>query len=70
MDSEQATTIHISTDIHEQIGRRAEASDFDSVEEYIDYLLRVVLDDLEPIDDSSEEDKIISRLQSLGYLDQ
>lgn len=70
MTSEKTKAINVSSDIYKRIERRAEVSDFDSAEEYVDHLLRVVLADLEPLSDSANEEEVMSRLESLGYLGQ
>lgn len=66
--------IKIPGDLVEKINRRMEGSDFDSVEEYVNYVLEeVVSEDEEEYEEEewSEEDeeKVKSRLRSLGYLE-
>lgn len=70
MNHEETPYVKLSEDIYKRVENRADASDFESIQEYVDHILRLVLDDLEPLDEPKDEDEIKSRLQSLGYLDQ
>lgn len=67
--------IKIPSHLVEKINRRMEGSDFDSVEEYVKYVLEeVVSEDEEEYEEEEEwseedEEKVKSRLRSLGYLE-
>lgn len=76
-------TIQISDDLYSQIQAHIQGSDeFDSPEEYIDFVLQSVVngdEDMDLDDDDDEEDdteekesresKVKDRLENLGYLD-
>jgi len=59
--------IKIKDEIVEEIKKKIEGTGFESVEEYVNY----VLDDLVSENELSEEDeeKVKERLRALGYMD-
>jgi Arc/MetJ-type ribon-helix-helix transcriptional regulator len=71
----EKVSVRIPKDVYEGVKRRVEASEFKSVEEYVTYVLRQVLEQVN--DESSrqeayskeDEEKIKERLRNLGYLD-
>jgi len=57
-----------------RVESRVEHTDFDSVEEYVTYVLEDVLHHVEqrnevPDEESVDEEEVKDRLESLGYLD-
>lgn len=72
MSTEETESVELSKSVLSQIRDRAEMSGFDSADEYIEYVLNVVLHELDPVErELSERDEagIRSRLESLGYID-
>ena len=74
MSDEQATkTVSISSDLYESIEKRVGETGFNSVEEYVTFILEEVLKDEEEEEQISfseeEEDEVRKRLRALGYLD-
>jgi hypothetical protein len=69
-----AGQVSLSDDQITRIDARLEKTNFDSVQEYVDYVLDNVLYHLEEeLDDDfkkANEEEVKSRLQSLGYLDE
>ncbi|MDI9643361.1 MAG: CopG family transcriptional regulator [Archaeoglobales archaeon] len=65
--------ISIPKTLYEKIKARIEGTDFDSVSEYVTYVVREVLANLEEEKDitltKEEEDKVKERLKALGYID-
>ncbi|MEM2085817.1 MAG: CopG family transcriptional regulator [Archaeoglobaceae archaeon] len=65
--------ISIPKTLYEEIKARIEGTDFDSVSEYVTYVVREVLANLEEEKDitltKEEEDKVKERLKALGYID-
>lgn len=65
--------ISIPKTLYEKTKARIEGTDFDSVSEYVTYVLREVLANLEEEKDltltKEEEDKVKERLKALGYID-
>lgn len=67
-----ARRVDLSADLVSRVEARLPRSDFDSADEYIEYVLEDVLYHLETdLDSPSVEDTegLEERLQSLGYLD-
>jgi peptidoglycan hydrolase-like protein with peptidoglycan-binding domain len=66
-------SVSLSSETVEELRRRAQANGFDSVDEYTEYVLRAVLNELDPVEagqtDESEQ-ALRSRLKSLGYLEE
>jgi hypothetical protein len=65
------TKIEISTKLIDKIKRRLKDTEFNTVEEYIEFILNEVLNDYsyEDKDDVEEDEKKIKeRLKALGYL--
>jgi hypothetical protein len=65
------TTVDLSAELVDDLRTRAEATDFDDVESYIEYILSEVLHQLEEIDTSEaiDESAVRDRLETLGYLE-
>lgn len=76
MLSRKHTTVSIPRKLYENIEKRLDGSGFTSVSDYVTYVLREVVSNLEKTDVKTlpenkeilNEDKIKSGLQSLGYL--
>ena len=64
-------TVSIQESLYEKIEERVEGTGFESVEEYVDYVLREVVSEEEEEEEFSEEDeeKVRERLKALGYMD-
>ena len=63
-------TITIPKDLAEKLEKRAKESDFDSLSDYINYVLRQILSKIESKGFSKEdEEKVKQKLKDLGYLD-
>lgn len=63
--------INIDQDIEEVIGEKIEQTEFDSIEEYVNFVLREVIEaDLSPeTSESPDRDKAVQeQLEDLGYL--
>ena len=69
--------IDISNEIAEKLQKRVDSTDeFDSVQAYVEYILKLVVERLEnenaeeqPAFSEEDEEKVKERLRSLGYLD-
>jgi len=65
-------TIEIPAAIYDEIALRIEDTGFDSVSDYVAYVLREFLtddDDEEVVYSKEDEEKVKERLRALGYLD-
>lgn len=65
-------TISIKESLYKKIEGRVEGTGFESVEDYVDYVLREVVEEEEEEEEEfSEEDeeKVKERLRALGYMD-
>ena len=62
--------VNLSDDVYERVQSRVEVSDFDSSDEYIEYITKTVLDRIEGIDDEDTTDRgeVMDNLRDLGYL--
>ncbi|HID27463.1 MAG TPA: CopG family transcriptional regulator [Methanosarcinales archaeon] len=74
MKENEFTEVSIPTPLFKQIEKRIESTDFESVSDYITYVIEEILSDTEEEekeDAFSEEDeeKVKDRLRALGYLD-
>jgi hypothetical protein len=54
-----------------RVEERLAGTEFDGTEEYVDFVLREVLQGTEPADDAAgvDEQQVKDRLESLGYLE-
>ena len=71
-DEEEKVNVPIPKSLYKKIEEEIKDSDFESVEEYVAFVLREVLsEDEEEEEDFSkeEEEQVKERLRSLGYLD-
>ncbi|WP_297549395.1 CopG family transcriptional regulator [Thermococcus sp.] len=70
---EEFVEVKIPKSLYERIKEQIEGSGFESVDEYVTYVLREVLANLEGEDEEvfseEEEEKVKERLRALGYLD-
>lgn len=65
-------TVSIPESLYEKTKERCKGTGFESVDEYVEYVLReVVEEDEEEEEEFSEEDeeKVRERLRALGYMD-
>jgi hypothetical protein len=62
--------INLSDDVYERVQSRVEISDFESSQEYIEYIIKTVLDKIEGTDyeDATDRGKVMDNLRDLGYL--
>ena len=68
------TKINIPEDIYDRLQKRVDSTDeFNSVEEYVEYILKQVVERLnaqtKPSYSEEDEKKVKERLRSLGYLE-
>ncbi len=65
--------VKIPDDVYEKIEQRLKETEFESVDEYVTFVLREVLASLEEEEEQvfseEEEEKVKERLRALGYLD-
>ena len=68
--------LSISEKTYEKIAERAKETDFESADEYVEYILEQVIDRLEKGKEGSEEtysaedeERVKERLRALGYLE-
>ena len=68
---EKNKAVFLPAELYERIEQRAKATDFGSVEEYVNFVLEEVLkeDDEETVFSEEEEKEIKKRLKDLGYLE-
>ncbi len=66
-------SLELDDSVRQQLERRAERSEFESLEEYIAFVLRQVATpepEIESVEvDVDREDEVRNRLESLGYLE-
>lgn len=66
--------IELPTDVYARVEQRLSRTDFESVDEYVAFVMEEVLAEVEASTtedyDQVDEREIQDRLQSLGYLDQ
>lgn len=67
--------INISDELVERIKRRINATNFDTVDEYVEFVLSEVVTHAErktnePREPTASEEDVAGRLQSLGYLEE
>jgi Arc/MetJ-type ribon-helix-helix transcriptional regulator len=71
--AEQMVEIKIPKSLYDKIKERIEDTGFDSVDDYVTYVLREVLANIEEEEEEvfseEEEEKVKERLRALGYLD-
>ena len=64
--------VYLPAELYDRVKERAEATDFESIEEYVTFVLQEVLKEEEPEEtamDSEQEKEVKKRLRALGYLD-
>ncbi|WP_297536418.1 CopG family transcriptional regulator [Thermococcus sp.] len=73
MEMEELVEVKIPKSLYDRIKERVEEAGFESVDEYVTYVLREVLANLEEEEEEvfseEEEEKVKERLRALGYLD-
>jgi Arc/MetJ-type ribon-helix-helix transcriptional regulator len=69
--TEEKQTVSISTPLYDKVKEKIKGTEFTSVSGYVEYVLRELLSEEGETEEFSKEDeeKIKSRLRSLGYLD-
>jgi len=65
------TTVHLPGELVDDLRERAEVTDFDGVESYIEFVLSEVLHQLDDLDtaETIDESEVRDRLETLGYLE-
>jgi|AntRauMinimDraft_2_1070382.scaffolds.fasta_scaffold04648_2 Arc/MetJ-type ribon-helix-helix transcriptional regulator len=63
-------TIELPIELIDKIGDRVDRSDFETVDEYVSYVMERILDLVENENDKEIQDNIHDRLESLGYLNE
>jgi len=63
--------ISISDEIYKKIKKRVKDTNFKSVEEYVNFVLREVISEVEkePVFSKEEKEEVKGRLKALGYLE-
>ena len=65
--------IKIPTDLIKKIEERVKETEFESVDEYVTFVLEEVVkeddEEIEEVFSEEDEDKVKERLRALGYLD-
>ena len=69
MTEEKKQAIYLSTELYNKIEERVKTSEFNSVEEYVGFILEEVLRDEEEDEETFDEEEIKQKLRSLGYLE-
>ena len=72
MSEEEKVNVPIPKSLYKKIEEEIKDSDFESVEEYVTFVLREVLseeEEEEEVFSKEEEEQVKERLRSLGYLD-
>ena len=71
--SEKKVTLNISKEITDKIKKRIEGTGFESVDSYVEYVLKEVLSEMDEDKDEElskeDEEKVKERLRALGYLE-
>ena len=68
----ETVKVNIQKEIFDRIGKRVETTEFKSVDEYVNYVLEEVLNQVEQekqVYSKEDEEKVKEKLRSLGYLD-
>lgn len=68
----ESKPVFLPAELYEQVKKRAEATSFESTEEYVIFVLSEVLKEEEDekfTPDSEQEEEVKKRLRALGYLD-
>ena len=68
----ESKPVFLPAELYQQVKKRAEATSFESVEEYVIFVLSEVLKEEEDekfTPDSEQEKEVKKRLRALGYLD-
>ena len=70
---QESKTVHISANLYDRIAERMSGAGFDSVEEYVTFVLEEILRDEgeeeRPTFSKEEEEEVKKRLRALGYLE-
>jgi hypothetical protein len=66
----ETRTVEVPEDLIAEFERRAEITQFETVDEYVTHILQSVREELEPIEHGGSQQEIKARLKSLGYMDQ
>ena len=72
MGKEEKKAVFLSVDLYKKIEERVKVTEFNSVEEYVTFVLEEVLKDEgeeEKTFSKEEEEEVKKRLRALGYLD-
>lgn len=67
---EEKETVYLSTELYQKIDERVKATGFNSVDEYVTFVLEEVLkeDEGKTVLDDQDEEEVKKRLRALGYL--
>lgn len=72
-DDHSTTHVLVPERLFHRVERRVEATQFESVDEYIAFAVEEILSEVETHDEAAESDvdeaEVQSRLESLGYLE-
>lgn len=70
--SEQKRPVYIPSDLYDKVHQRVNVTEFNSVEEYVTFVLEEVVkeeDQEEQAFSEEDEEEVKKRLRDLGYLD-
>ncbi len=67
--SDKQSHVRLPVELTNKLQERAEAAGYNDKSEYAEHVLRTVLAEQDPIEESPDEANVQSRLESLGYLD-
>jgi len=70
-DSEEKKTVFLPAELYSKIEERVNATDFNSVDEYVEFVMAEVVkeEEEERAFSEEEEEEVKKRLKDLGYLD-
>ena len=69
-DKEDRKAVFLSAELYKEIEKRVSATDFASVDEYVNFVMEeVVKEEEESTFSETEEAEVKKRLKDLGYLD-
>jgi hypothetical protein len=70
-DKEEKKAVFLSAELYSRVEERAKATDFGSVDEYVEFVLAEVVkgEEEEKAFSEEEEKEVKKRLKDLGYLD-
>jgi Arc/MetJ-type ribon-helix-helix transcriptional regulator len=68
LTNEPVTNVSIPNDLYEQIASAIKDKGFETVDDYITYVLRISIGKSREYFDPEDQEKVTSRLKALGYM--